>query len=183
LIVIPARVTRRKNIEMGIEVAAELRKTYPSVRVIITGPLGAHNNDNRTYFDELRALRAARSLEQEVFFCAERDIRLEHSSVMQLLRASDLVFLPSFEEGFGIPLLEAAAMRTPVACSDIPVFREVTGGLAHFFNPHGSAHEAVATIEQALSSIPSLTYRKIRGEFSWEAVYASHLHSIIQKPR
>ena len=42
----------------------------------------------------------------------------------------------SFEEGFGIPIIESLAMGTPVACSDIPVFREVAGSGAVFFDPH-----------------------------------------------
>lgn len=52
-----------------------------------------------------------------------------------LSRATALV-TASFEEGFGIPVIESLAMGTPVACSDIPVFREVAGPGAVFFDPH-----------------------------------------------
>lgn len=38
--------------------------------------------------------------------------------------------LPSREEGFGLPVLEAMATGVPVVCSDLPALREVTGGLA-----------------------------------------------------
>lgn len=51
-----------------------------------------------------------------------------------LARSTALVSA-SLEEGFGIPVIEALAMGTPVACSDIPVFREVAGAGAVFFNP------------------------------------------------
>lgn len=51
-----------------------------------------------------------------------------------LSRATALV-TASFEEGFGIPVIESLAMGTPVACSDIPVFREVAGPGAVFFDP------------------------------------------------
>lgn len=51
-----------------------------------------------------------------------------------LSRATALV-TASLEEGFGIPVIEALAMGTPVACSDIPVFREVAGPGAVFFDP------------------------------------------------
>lgn len=51
-----------------------------------------------------------------------------------LARATALV-TASLEEGFGIPVIEALSMGTPVACSDIPVFREVAGPGAVFFDP------------------------------------------------
>lgn len=52
-----------------------------------------------------------------------------------LSRATALV-TASLEEGFGIPVIESLSMGTPVACSDIPVFREVAGPGAVFFDPH-----------------------------------------------
>jgi glycosyltransferase involved in cell wall biosynthesis len=45
---------------------------------------------------------------------------------------SDLVFLPSAEEGFGTPIPEAAGLRAPVLCSDIPAFREAGSGYASY---------------------------------------------------
>ncbi|OZM75098.1 glycosyl transferase [Amycolatopsis antarctica] len=38
--------------------------------------------------------------------------------------------LPSRDEGFGLPVLEAMACDVPVVCTDIPALREVAGGLA-----------------------------------------------------
>jgi glycosyltransferase involved in cell wall biosynthesis len=43
--------------------------------------------------------------------------------------------MPSFAEGFGVPIIEALAANTPVLCSDIAVFREVAGELADYFDP------------------------------------------------
>jgi len=50
-------------------------------------------------------------------------------------KASGLV-LPSFYEGFGLPPLEALLCGCPVALSDIPVFKEVYGETALYFNPN-----------------------------------------------
>jgi len=41
--------------------------------------------------------------------------------------------LPSFAEGFGLPIVEAAWRGRAVLCSDIPVFREVGGAGAIYF--------------------------------------------------
>lgn len=65
-----------------------------------------------------------------------------------LMKATALV-TASFEEGFGIPLIEALAVGTPVACSDIPVFREVGGDAAVYFDPRDPADIArsILTLE------------------------------------
>jgi len=52
---------------------------------------------------------------------------------------------PSLEEGFGIPLLEAATADCPVVCSDIGIFREVADDSALYFDPRSreSIHQQV----------------------------------------
>jgi glycosyltransferase involved in cell wall biosynthesis len=51
-----------------------------------------------------------------------------------LSRATALV-TASLNEGFGLPLVEAMSGGTPVAVSDIPIFREIGGDAAVFFDP------------------------------------------------
>lgn len=53
----------------------------------------------------------------------------------RLLSTATALATASFEEGFGIPVVEALAMGTPVVCSDIPVFHEVGGAGAAYFDP------------------------------------------------
>lgn len=48
---------------------------------------------------------------------------------------SKAFFLPSYQEGFGLPLIEAMSAGLPVICSDIPVFREIAGDHAVFLKP------------------------------------------------
>ena len=48
-------------------------------------------------------------------------------------KASALVF-PSAHEGFGLPIIEAMNSQCPVICSNIPVFKEVAGDAAEFFD-------------------------------------------------
>lgn len=57
------------------------------------------------------------------------------SSLRDLIAGARALLLPSFDEGFGLPIVEALSLGTPVIASDIPVFREVSGGCATFLDP------------------------------------------------
>ena len=46
---------------------------------------------------------------------------------------TDALIAASKDEGFGLPLIEAARFGLPIICSDIPIFREVTQGHADYF--------------------------------------------------
>ena len=43
--------------------------------------------------------------------------------------------MPSFAEGFGLPVVEAMQLRTPVICSDLPAFREIAGDIPVYLDP------------------------------------------------
>ena len=53
-----------------------------------------------------------------------------------LVRGATALVMPSLEEGFGLPVVEAMAAGTPVIASDIPALREVTGGHAFHVDPY-----------------------------------------------
>ncbi len=60
---------------------------------------------------------------------------------------------PALAEGFGFPVLEAMGCGAPVACSDLPVLRDVTQNGAVYFDP--TQEESIAaTLMQALNDQP-----------------------------
>ena len=81
-----------------------------------------------------------------------------------LYRGASLFVFPSFAEGFGIPVAEAANAGLPVLCSDIPVLREIADGFAKFAAPDEDA------FAEALLAFPrSRNERKSAAHFSWDA--------------
>ena len=56
-------------------------------------------------------------------------------SLVTLFSQAEAFVMPSFEEGFGIPVLESFATGCPVICSRIGALKEVGGNGAHYFNP------------------------------------------------
>lgn len=55
-------------------------------------------------------------------------------TLLELYRGSTALLMASRAEGFGLPLIEAARHRLPIIARDIPVFREVCGEHAFYFN-------------------------------------------------
>ncbi|HEX7613826.1 MAG TPA: glycosyltransferase family 1 protein [Thermoanaerobaculia bacterium] len=70
------------------------------------------------------------------------------AEVPGLVAGARALVLPSFAEGFGLPVIEAQAAGTPVACSDIPALREAAGDAAVFFDPHD-----ISSIADALNML------------------------------
>jgi glycosyltransferase involved in cell wall biosynthesis len=52
----------------------------------------------------------------------------------QIYAVSTCLVVPSEGEGFGLPLIEAAHHHLPIVARDLPVFREVAGSYAYYFN-------------------------------------------------
>ncbi len=75
---------------------------------------------------------------------------LSDEEIANLLHRSSLHILPSLYEGFGMPIVEAMTVNTPVIASDIPVLHESSGGSAVYFNPH-SASDLSQKITQVLT--------------------------------
>jgi glycosyltransferase involved in cell wall biosynthesis len=59
---------------------------------------------------------------------------LSTAAVACLIAGARALLMPSFAEGYGLPIVEARAIGTPVIASDIPVFREIAPG-ATFCRP------------------------------------------------
>lgn len=89
------------------------------------------------------------------------------SELAALYGASSLFVFPSYQEGFGIPVLEAMASGTVVVASDISVMHEVIGDDVDVFFPPFDPHAISAKI------LHSLTDDEFREQFRTHA--AEHI--------
>lgn len=177
ILLLPVRVTPRKNIELAMQTVAELKKDFPEAGLVITGPLGPHNASNITYFEMLRGLRTQLNLEGAVHFLAELyDGFLPDEVIADFYRVSDALLFPSREEGFGIPLIEAAFSHLPVFCADIPPLRKLGMSEAEFFSPdEDPAHVANLIADHFKTSRPARLAMRVRASFRWEAIYRKQI--------
>jgi len=100
--------------------------------------------------------------------------------VADFFRLADALFLPSREEGFGIPLVEAAFARLPVFCADIPPLRDLGGDDAAYFSPDADPEAVAALIAARLRADPAYRFAaRARRSFTWESIYAAHIEPLL----
>jgi glycosyltransferase involved in cell wall biosynthesis len=120
------------------------------------------------YESELRERAHALGIEGDVRFLGW----VSAEQAEGLYAMADAFVHPAFSEGFGLPPVEALARGLPVACSVIPVLREVVGGDGIYFDPHAPASIAAA-IRDAMAAP--------RGDgatrFTWEAAATATLEA------
>jgi glycosyltransferase involved in cell wall biosynthesis len=179
ILLAPMRLTRRKNVEMALQILAALRQqTALDCRLIVTGPPGPHNPGNQAYLENLLSLRYALGLEPHAHFLyaagpdATTPLPIDDPTMSNLYQLSDGLLFPSTQEGFGIPILEAGLARLPIFCADIPPLRYTAQADAFYFHPAESKPaEVAAGIWSVLSQ--SSAYRlslRVRHNYRWDQI-------------
>jgi glycosyltransferase involved in cell wall biosynthesis len=186
LILLPARITRRKNIEFAIRVTAALKRTKRKVALLVTGPPGPHNPKNIAYLDALKSLQKELGVSKQVHFLYEQGedgqpLYIPDDVVADLFRLADLLLFPSTREGFGIPVLEAGITCLPVFAADIPPVRESAANLANLFDLNDDPAEVARSIAKHL--VDDRAYqlkRRVLERFTWQNIVKKQLISLIE---
>jgi glycosyltransferase involved in cell wall biosynthesis len=118
----------RKNLGTLMRAFASLvadEAVSPDVRLVLAGKRG-------WLYEEIMQLAHATHLQERVVlpgYVAREDLAA-------LLSGALAYVLPSWYEGFGLPVLEAMACDTPVICSNVSSLPEVAGDAALLVDPH-----------------------------------------------
>jgi glycosyltransferase involved in cell wall biosynthesis len=188
IMLMPVRVTQAKNIEFAIQVTAALKAHGLRPALIVTGPPDPHDPANMEYFRGLHELRGQANLDKEVRFVyesdPERDLPFEIDSdrLGELYRFSDLLFLPSHREGFGMPVLEAGLVGLPVVSAAVPAAKEIGRQEVTSLPPKASPLQAAQLILKLMESSSQYKLRKrVRTEYTWQAIIKRDILPLLQQ--
>jgi len=150
----------RKNLPRLVEALAALRANHPDLALVVIGAEGWLTGG---FFEAL-----ARFGQQDAVI---RPGYVPDADLPAMLAGALAAAQPSLYEGFGLPVLEAMACGTPVACSSTSSLGEVAGEAALTFDPTDTG--ALVAALRALVEQPTLRAElRTRGlaraaQFSW----------------
>jgi glycosyltransferase involved in cell wall biosynthesis len=118
----------RKNHQLLLNVWRKLvaEQGLDAPQLLIVGQRGWQTERVIEQLDDLTELK---DHVREIGTCQDQDLAGWIAGARALL-------MPSFAEGFGMPVVEALALGTPVLASDLPVFREIAGVIPTYLSPH-----------------------------------------------
>ncbi|MCR5717942.1 MAG: glycosyltransferase family 4 protein [Oscillospiraceae bacterium] len=121
-------VEPRKNHKLALD-ALEQGLAAEGMNLVIAGRIGWNVEALET------RIRKHKLLGKQLFFVERPD----DAEVDYLYKNAFAVAFPTFNEGFGLPVIEAFLRGTPVVASDIEVLHEVAGDYADYFDPNDPA--------------------------------------------
>jgi mannosylglucosylglycerate synthase len=185
-LIMPVRVTRAKNIEYALHLVKALKLSGKQVKMVLTGPPDPHDPKSIEYYNYLRALRCQLGVEEEMRFVFEsgpepdEPFYIDMQVVGELLRASDLVFIPSHREGFAMPVLEAGLAGIPVVTTEVPAAVEIGKQDVLIFN---TEQEPTTLAEEILNMLEAdATYRlrrRVRQQYTWEVIFHKQIQPLL----
>jgi glycosyltransferase involved in cell wall biosynthesis len=179
----PVRITPRKNLGLAIRILAALRGRGTDARLVVSGPQDPHDRRAASHLRALRRLATELGVTESVVFLGSPARSRPSDRVMRdLYLIADALLLTSTDEGFGLPVLEAAAARLPIFCPDLPALRELAGGEATYVALDGDPNAIARQILGRLRRDPA--YRlgsRLRRTHSWAAIDELHLEPLLER--
>lgn len=118
----------RKNHLLLLHLWRELAERHGAAAVPGLVLIGRRGWENEQVVDMLERCPA-------LVGCVEEHGGLPDAQVQALIAGARALLLPSFAEGYGMPVTEALSLGVPVLCSDLPALREAGGGVPDFLDP------------------------------------------------
>jgi glycosyltransferase involved in cell wall biosynthesis len=135
--------------------------------------IGDYDHYHREYYDRCQVLVSNLNLQKRVFFHGF----VSRKILDRLMTEADLYVSPSYLEGYGISVMEAASFSLPLVLSDLPAFREIAGDSACYFPP-GDFRRLAGVIGSLLKDptrrmkLGKLAYGRVDFSYDWDKMRA-----------
>lgn len=161
----------RKNHSLVID-ALEKGLAEKGIKAIFAGRIGWN-------VDALEKRMREHELFGKSLFFVEKP---NDATVDYLYKHAFAVAFPTFNEGFGLPVIEAFERGTPVIASDIAVVHEVAGDFADYFDPNDSA-DLVKCVEKLVSDPAEYEKKKAHLKdfvpYTWDESAVDMLNAVL----
>jgi mannosylglucosylglycerate synthase len=173
---LPVKMMVRKNIDFAIEVVKKLCAEGRNPLLLITGAKVADSPASEHYGAFLRQ-SLPEDLQAHVIFLSDYFL-VQDDTMRDLYLLSDCLLFPSRQEGFGLPVIEAAMHRMPIWCRDIPAFKALEGSATFLLEDIAKLPAAVAWLE---SQAIFRQLRRCRRLFDPTIVYSKYYEPLLHK--
>lgn len=134
----------RKNHLLLLHLWRQMAETLPAEQVPRLVVVGRRGWENEQILDLLERCDALKHHVTEINGCPD-------SELAALLRGARALLMPSFAEGYGMPIAEALSVGMPVLASDIAAHREVGGPVPDYRDPLDGPGWCAAILDYAAS--------------------------------
>ncbi len=187
VLVMPARITPRKNLELAIHVVHAIKKQGHNVLFLLTGAYDPHEPHVPTYYRRLKYWIDELELNPNIAILAEYTFadgtRLVPDMVLirDLYLVADMLLMTSRDEGFCLPILEAGLVKLPIACPGIPPFTELGRGLCFFDLDDPPPLTAKRILDYLEQTSTHRMFREVMRNYSWEVICRREIEPFLQE--
>ncbi len=186
---LPARIVHRKNVELGIRLTEEINNFGYTCSFIVTGKPSLHLGRRESYYKRMRELIEQRDLDDYIIFLYEKftdsdgnRLEVTDKRIRDLYRMADALLYPSYEEGFGLPVLEASLYRIPAICSKIRPLLDFENFDMLYIKPQGDPEAEAHEVMEFINCCQGFEFRKrVFTEYRWIKVFERDIEPFIQK--
>ena len=176
----PTRILERKNIAFALQIVRALRDLGVKVRLLISGAQDLHNRSSAEYFIGLKQLAAELQIQDSVSWVNDLFF-VDQTQLHSLYSVADGILFPSRQEGFGLPLLEAAAYRLPVFCSNIEPLKSIAPSGTLLFDLQDAPKNIAKKIRHTLGNDHIFKSRKrLLSDYSAERLFRDKTEPFLQ---
>ena len=176
----PTRILERKNIAFALQIVRALRDLGVKVRLLISGAQDLHNRSSAEYFIGLKQLAADLQIQDSVSWVNDLFF-VDQAQLHSLYSVADGILFPSRQEGFGLPLLEAAAYRLPVFCSNIEPLKSIAPSGTLLFDLQDAPKNIAKKIRNTLGNDDIFKSRKrLLSDYSAERLFRDKTEPFLQ---